>query len=160
MDIYEINKIKVGTRNLIDVTLLSICMTAFVLVATLNPAILAKNYLFTLQLVLAIPLFVCTLLARIKAAYKSDYKPWDNLGFISFTLAYGFFINVVGILLSLFTALSIVLVFFSVNIILDLIRTGIQIHQYQTRSSRPIFRIILHLLIIILLGILPACKIY
>lgn len=153
-------KFKADTRNLIDVTLLVICVTLFGLVATIKPDILSDNPLFTLQLVLAIPFFVCGLLSRIKDAAYGNFSRWKSLSFVSFTLAYGFFINSTGLLLSFVTPLYVVLTFFVVNTLLTLVRAGIVVSYSPNKLKSRVFREIVHILLVVLLGILPALKVF
>lgn len=156
----EQKRFKADTRNLIDVTLLGICITLFGLVATLNPDMLSNNPIFTLQLVSAIPFFMCGLLARVKeAAYSSSYR-WEILSIVSFTLAYGFFINFIGLILSFITPLFIALVFFGVNTLLTLIRATIVVSYNPSKFKSRLARELIHIAIIVFLGVLPALKIY
>lgn len=158
--IEERRRFKADTRNIIDVTLLGICVTLFGLVATLKQEILAQNSIFTLQLVLAIPFFVCGLLARIKETSYNDSTKWTKLVFISFTIAYGFFINSVGLLLSFITPVYASMSFFGVNTLLTLIRAGIVISYTPSKLKSRIFREFIHIAIIVLLGVLPALNVY
>jgi len=154
------NRFKADTRNLIDVTLLGICITLFGLVATIKPEMLSNNPFFVLQLVLAVPFFVCGLLARVKeAAYNDSYR-WSRLSFISFTLAYGFFINAIGLLLSFIAPIYVPIAFFGVNTILTLIRAGIVVSYTPSKLKSRILREATHIALIIFLGVLPALKVY
>ena len=153
-------RFKADTRNLIDVTLLGICITLFGLVATIKPEMLSDNPFFVLQLVLAVPFFVCGLLARVKeAAYNDSYK-WKKLSFISFTLAYGFFINAIGLLLSFITPLYVPMTFFAVNTLLTLTRAGIVVSYAPSKLKSRILRELIHIALIVFLGVLPALKVY
>jgi hypothetical protein len=156
----EQKRFKADTRNLIDVTLLAICITLFGLAATIKPELISENILFTLQLVLAVPFLVCGMLARIKEAAYVDSSRWTKLGFISFTLAYGFFVNSIGLLLSFITIIEVAMAFFIVNTLLTLTREIITISYSPEKLANRIYRVILHLVLIVLLGILPAIKVY
>ncbi len=156
----ERSRFKTDTRNLIDVTLLGICITLFGLVATIKPEIISSNPFFTLQLVLAVPFFMCGLLARIKEAVYSDSHRWTKLGFISFTIAYGFFINSIGLLLSFISAVYISLVFLGVNTALTLVRASIVVSYKPQNLKRRIFREIVHISLIVFLGVLPILGVY
>jgi hypothetical protein len=159
-DIKEIRRFKADTRNLIDVTLLGICITFFGLVATIKPEMLSENPFFSLQLVLAVPFFVCGLLARIKeAAYNDSYR-WTRLSFISFTLAYGFFINSIGLILSFITPIYVSMVFFGANTLLTLTRASIVVSYSAYKFKSRFIREIIHIALIIFLGVLPAIKVY
>jgi hypothetical protein len=156
----EQRKFKADTRNVIDIALLSICITLFGLVSTLKPEMIATNPLFILQLVLAVPLFMCGLLVRIKEVAYSDSLRWTKLGAGTFLLAYGFFINSIGLLLAFTTATYISMVFFAVNTLLTLIRAGIVVSYNSSKLRSRIFREIVQFAIVLFLGILPALGIY
>jgi len=155
-----IERFKADTRNLIDVTLLGICITLFGLVATIKPEMISQNPFFTLQLVLAVPFFVCGLLARIKEATYSDSFRWKKLSFISFTLAYGFFINSIGLILSFTAPIYASMAFFGVNTLLTLIRADIVVAYTPSRLKSRILRESVHIALILFLGVLPALKVY
>jgi hypothetical protein len=110
--------------------------------------------------VFAIPLFINNLFCRIKQAYKDPRQKWDEIGFLSFTLAIGFFINSVGLLLTLFVSIKIVMLFFFLNIFLSLLRSSVQVYYEHSKLKSKVFREILHIALIIFLGILPALKAY
>jgi hypothetical protein len=156
----EKSRFKVDTRNLIDVTLMGICVTFFGLVATIKPEMLSENPFFTLQLVLAVPFYVCGLLARIKEASHSDPYKWKKLNFISFTLAYGFFINSIGLILSFITPIYVAMAFFGVNTLLTLTRASIVVSYNPNKLKGRIFREFTHIALIVFLGVLPALKVY
>ena len=154
------DRFKADTRNVIDVTLLGICITLFGLVATIKPEMLSENPFFVLQLVLAVPFFVCGLFARVKEAAYGDPSRWKKLSFISFTLAYGFFINSIGLLLSFITPIYVALTFFAVNTLLTLIRASIVVSYSPSKLVGRIVREVLHISLIVFLGVLPALKVY
>ena len=153
-------RFKADTRNLVDATFLGICITLFGLVATIKPELLSQNPFFSLQLVLAIPFFVCGLLSRIKEAAYIETRRWATLGFVSFTIAYGFFINSVGLLLSIITPIYTAMAFFAVNTLLTLVRAGIVVSYVPSSLGRRTVREIVHIALIVFLGVLPALKVY
>ncbi|MEI7719032.1 MAG: hypothetical protein WCI72_04135 [archaeon] len=152
-------KFKSDTRNLIDVTLLGICITFFGLVATIRPELL-QNKIFTIQLVLTIPLFMCGLLSRIKEASYVDSQRWANLVFVSTVIGYGFFTNIIGLALSFITPIGIALTFFVTSIGLNWVRAGVVISYDKTQTKRRLIREIAQVAIIVFLGILPAIRFY
>ncbi len=160
MAIKEVVKFKAETRNLIDISLLATCFTAFAFLASSSPEILSNNLFLTFQLVFAIPLFMNNLFCRIKQVYKNPKQKWNEVGSVSFTLAFGFFINFIGLLLALFVPISVILMFFFLNIFLTIIRFSVQVYYEPSKLKKGIFREILHLLMVIFLGILPALKVY
>ena len=153
-------RFKADTRNIIDITLLGICITLFGLVATIRPMIISQNSIFTLQLVLAVPFFMCGLLARIKEASYADCHRWRKLSLISFTIAYGFFINSIGLLLSFITVAYISMAFFAVNTLLTLLRASIVVSYNPQELKGRVFREFIHILLIVFLGVLPALGVY
>jgi len=156
----EQKKFKTDTRNLIDVTLLGICITLFGLVATIRPEMVSGNPFFTLQLVLAVPFFMCGLLARIKEASYTDSHRWVKLSSISFTLAYGFFINAIALLLSFIAAVYVSMIFLAVNTLLTLVRASIAISYAPENMRARILREGVHIALIVFLGILPILGVY
>lgn len=156
----EQGKFKTDTRNSIDVTLLGICITLFGLVATIKPEMISDNPFFTLQLILAVPFFMCGLLARIKQASYRDSYGWEKLSFICFTLAYGFFINSIGLLLSFIAAIYVSLAFFAVNTFLTLVRASIVIYYNPISIKGRLLRELVHVALIVFLGVLPVLGLY
>ena len=156
----EKRRFKADTRNLIDVTLMSIAITLFGLIATIKPELLSENIFFGLQLALTLPLFMCGLLSRIKEATYIKSDKWYNLSTFSFTTAYGFFINVVGLILAFISPLYMALAFFAVNTLLTLVRAGIVISYDKTELKKRVIRETYQILLIIFLGVLPALRIY
>ena len=156
----EVERYRAESKNFIDMTLLGICITFFALVATINPTLLQENVFFTLQLVLAIPFFICGLLARIKKTAYASSSRWEKLNFISFTLAYGFVINAIGLLLAVLVPIYVSMVFFGVNTMLTLVRESIAISYVPAELKKRLFRSLIHVGLIVFLGVLPALKIY
>ncbi|MEI7718760.1 MAG: hypothetical protein WCI72_02745 [archaeon] len=156
----EKRRFKADTRNLIDVTLMSIAITLFGLIATIKPELLSENIVFGLQLALTLPLFMCGLLSRIKEATYVKSDKWYKLSTFSFTTAYGFFINVVGLILAFISPLYMALSFFGVNTLLTLVRAGIVVSYDKTELKKRIIRETYQILLIILLGVLPALRVY
>jgi len=100
------------------------------------------------------------LFCRIKQAYKDPKQKWNGIGFISFTFAFGFFINFVGLLLKLFVPINIVMIFFFLNIFLSAMRSSVQVYHEPAKLKNKLIRELLHISIIVFLGILPALGIY
>jgi hypothetical protein len=151
----ERRRFKADARNLIDVTLLLVVITLFGLVATIKPELMSKSPVFTLQLVLSMPFFMCCLLARIKEATYPEAKLWYKLGYVSFTLAYGLFVNSMALLLSFIAPTYIALVFLVVNTLLTLVRGGIEIYYKKDETRIIVIREICHVGIIVLFGVIP-----
>jgi hypothetical protein len=140
-------------------TLLAICFTVFTLVVTIQPGLLRNTFL-SLQLILSIPLLISSIHARIKMSYNRDAKKWDQFGFITFIIAYSFLINSVGILLGYFVGASIIITFFIVNIILAVIYSAIKVSYDSREYHKRIIEDGMFVLLLLLLGMLPALGVY
>jgi hypothetical protein len=151
---------KEHNRILINITLLGICFTLFTFIIVFNESLLKENQLLTLQLVCAIPLFMTSLLAKVKASHVLGKNRWASLGFHTYLLAYAFLINVVGIFLILFVSNISGFVFFSINILSALIYSGIELSYGKSGIVERIRKDLEFILIIIFLGILPAIGVY
>lgn len=156
----HINQIKEDNRIRINVTLLGICFTLFTFLIAFNPPILKENIFLTLQLVCSIPLFMTSLLARTKASYTLGKSRWTNFGFITYIFAYAFLINVVGIFLISFISLLAGITFFGFNIVLALIYSALEISYDKSRLKERFFKDFIFILILVILGILPAIGFY
>jgi hypothetical protein len=150
----ETNRIK------INLTLLGICFTLFTFLIAFNPDLLKNNLFLTLQLVCSIPLLMTSLLARSKASYTLGRNRWTNFGFITYLLGYSFLINVVGIFLIKFVSLSAGLVFFIGNILLALAYSAMEVSYDSPRLKERFVKDLTFILILVLLGILPAIGVY
>ena len=157
---FLINRIKEDNRIRINVTLLGICFTLFTFLIAFNPDLLKNNTFLTLQLVCAIPLFMTSLLARTKASYNLGNKTWKNLGFATYLLGYAFLINVVGIFLISFVSALAGMVFFIVNILSALIYSAVEVAYDKGELKERVVKDLVFILILVLLGILPALNIY
>lgn len=152
--------IKENNRIKINVTILGICFTLFTFLIAFNPDLLKQNIFLTLQLVCAIPLIMTSLLARTKASYTLGRRRWNHLGFITYLLAYAFLINVVGIFLISFVSLVAGIVFFIVNILAAIVYSLTEVSYDQSRLRERMIKDLVFILILVLLGILPAMGIY
>lgn len=156
----ELNQIKENNRIKINLALLGICFTLFTFLIAFNPELLKNNLFLTLQLVCSIPLFMTSILARTKSSYTQERKRWKSLGFITYLLGYAFLINVIGIFLIDFVTFSSGLIFFSVNIFLALTYSILEISYDSARLKERFFKDLAFILILVLLGILPAIGVY
>ena len=144
------------SKNLANVTLLGICFTIFTFIISIRPELLIRDYVLTLQLVCSIPLFMSTIFARIKAGHLKKAKYVGAYGSTTFLLGYTFLVNVVGLLTSNFISLKISMIFFIVNILAALSYTIVQIGDHKNTWKRRIIKDGAFIILIILLGILPA----
>jgi hypothetical protein len=100
------------------------------------------------------------LLARTKASYTPERNRWTNFGFITYLLAYAFLINVVGIFLISFISFFVGIIFFSANIVLAITYSIMEISYDTTRLKERLIKDLTFVIILVLLGILPALGIY
>jgi hypothetical protein len=156
---FELNKRKSDSRVMANLTLLGISITLFGLIITINPKLL-DSALLAYQLVLSIPFFTSSTFARSKMAYTRNARKWDLFGFITFILAYGFLINSIGLLLANFASNQVVVTFFVINIILAISYSSIQVWYDKSKLKGRIFQDLTFTILIILLGILPALRVY
>jgi len=157
---FEINKQRENNRIKINDVLLGICFTLFTFLIALNPKLLKENLFLTLQLVCAIPFLMSSLLARTKASYNHDKQRWKDFGFYTYLLGYSFLLNVVGIFLISSISFWTGIIFFAINIFLALVYSAIEISYDKTRFNERLVKDIVFIIILILLGILPAMGIY
>jgi hypothetical protein len=132
----------------------------FTFIIVFNESLLKENELLTLQLVCAIPLFMTSLLAKVKASHILGKNRWASLGFHTYLFAYAFLINVVGIFLISFVSNMAGFVFFAINIISALIYSSIELSYDTSKIKERIRKDLEFILIIVLLGILPALGVY
>jgi hypothetical protein len=151
---------KEHNRILINITLLGICFTLFTFIVVFNQDLLKENLFLTLQLVCAIPLFMTSLLAKVKASYMFGKNRWATLGFETYLLAYAFLLNVVGIFLMLYVSYLAGIVFFIVNILSALTYSAVELSYDKSKFKERMMKDIYFILIIVLLGILPAIGFY
>jgi len=156
----EENKVRAGLHTGTNVNYLFIAFTAFTFIATINQDLLRNNLLMTIQLVLSIPMFMSSILARAKLSEAVHTKTLRNFGSFCFITGYAFLINTVGILVGMLVSDKIGILFFAVNILMALAYSYIQIKLDLSRIKRRIIKDGYFILIIILLGLLPILKIY
>jgi len=142
----------------VNLQLLQISFVIFIFIATANPQLLKNNILLAIQLTLSIPLMMSSIFARqrLMGGGIKRIKEWNNYGFITFVLAYGFLVNSVGIVLSSLLGIKIGLVFFLVNIINPLTYSYMEIKDDKKELKSRIYKDLLFIGIVILLGILPS----
>ena len=157
---FEIAYRKESNRVVISSALLAICFTLFTFLIAVNPNLLKENIFLTLQLVLSIPFFTTSLLVRTKTSYTLHKSKWTNFGFITYILAYTFLINVVGISLAIFISVYAALIFFISSIVLALVYSSLEIYYDQARFKERILKDAFFVLILVVLGILPALRVY
>jgi len=157
---FLINHVKEDNRIKINVTLLGLCFTMFTFIAVFNLDLLKESLFLTLQLVCSIPLLMTSLLARSKASYTLGRNCWKKFGFLTYLLGYAFLINVVGIFLISFVSLFAGITFFIVNIILAMAYSFMEVSYDSARLKERFVKDLAFILILVLLGILPALRVY
>ncbi|MEK6913930.1 MAG: hypothetical protein AABW47_04660, partial [Nanoarchaeota archaeon] len=122
--------------------------------------VLTDNFLVTLQLVISIPLFKSSILARAKLRVMTKSKKVDEFGHLTFTIAYAFLINVVGILLVSLLSLQAGIIFFGANILLTLTYSVIMTLEEKSKLKERIIKDLFFILVLVLGGVLPIIGVY
>ena len=156
----ERRRFKVDTRNAVDITLMGIAITLLGLIITIKPELLIDNPFLGIQLATVVPLFLCGLLSRIKEVSYSNSRRWSKLTRISFVVGYGFFINILGLILAFVAPIYLAMSFFAADLLLTVVRAGIVVSYNPQGFKERLSREAVQLLIIIFLGILPALRVY
>jgi len=144
---------KASTRIALNRSLLAIIISVFFLIINLREEILFQKIL-TVQLVLAIPLFITSILSYSKIGYRNEIKRWNILGYITFIFAYAFMLNVIGILLGDIVGVAIALIFFASSWILTLTYSFVDISYDKSVIKERIIKDSLFISIQIILGVL------
>jgi hypothetical protein len=140
-------------------SLLSIAIGIFFLTINLKAELLENKYLL-FQLCSSIPIFLTAILSYSKAGYRTNYKPWDWLGWFTFTIGYSFIINVISILINIKINHSIAIYFLIVSAIGALIYSITDIvYDRQTLKER-ILKDSLFLSLLTFLGLFVVLGIY
>ena len=153
-------QIKANLGLNINRSLLAVCFTIFVLIITLSPKLFSNFVLVTIQLTIAIPLLLSSILAKTKAVSTKKYELWDSYGFITFLLGYSFLINVVGIILSKTLGLKFGLTFLGANIAISILYFLVELLEDKTKLRSKLKKNIFFIALIVLGGILPSVGIY
>jgi len=144
---------KASTRIALNRSLLAIIISVFFLIINLREEILFQKIL-TVQLVLAIPLFITSILSYSKIGYRNEIKRWNILGYITFIFAYAFMLNVIGILLGDIVGVAIALTFFASSWILTLTYSFVDIGYNKSVIKERIIKDSLFISIQIIFGVL------
>jgi len=106
--------VKASSRIALDRSLLAVVIGVFFLTINLKEELLFQKIL-SLQLILAIPLFITSILAYSKVGYRKKIERWNMLGWITFIFGYAFLLNVIGILIGEVTGIMMAILFFILN---------------------------------------------
>lgn len=154
---HTISDIRVHMNN----TYLLVVFTIFTLLVTLTPELLKEDPFLSIQIVLSIPLLFSAIFARSRSVYTGkDTRLWNTYGFLCFLIAYTFLVNSVGILLSIFSTPTVVIVFFVANLILSSAYSTLEVRERVERIKERLWKDTIFIALIIFLGLLPALGIY
>lgn len=141
--------------------LLATAFTLFTFIISLNSALVKSNIFLSLQLSLSIPLYFGSIFARAKLnSITKKLIIWERFGFFTFILAYGFMINVIGILLAKLVSINIGLLFWLTNIVSALSYSFLEIYSREANFTSRLLKDMFFIGIIIFFGILPTLGIY
>jgi hypothetical protein len=146
---------KAKARQQLNTALLGISFTVFALVITLKPELI-KDEILSIQLVLAIPLIISSIFARIRLSYAHSEKRWELFGYGTFIIAYSFLINTMGILLASVVSLTAALGFFAVNIVAAILYSAIEISYSRKEILERVVKDAVFFGLVTALGILPS----
>jgi hypothetical protein len=144
----------------VNLWLMGTAFTLFTFIITINPDLIRNNDFLSLQLTLAIPLLFSSIFARGRLTCGKEVVLWNNYGFITFIIAYGFLVNAIGILLSTLVSINIGLIFWLVNILSAFLYSLLEIKEDKAKISTRLWRDGIFILIVVLGGLLPILGIY
>lgn len=152
-EVFETNPGKAANRIAINSFMMGSLFFMFTLIWTLNPR--GFSNIIIIQLVMAIPLLFVSSLAYSKIAYWKETKLWDILGWFTNNTANIFLLNVVGLMISQLLR-ELALYYFSLNLILMLIYSTINV-IYQPKSlGEKIFKYLYFVIVMFFGGIRPS----
>jgi hypothetical protein len=155
----ETNPEKSKNRITLNTSLLSIAVGIFFLTINLRSELLLIRGL-VIQLVLAIPLLFTSILSYAKVGYRKKTRKWDTLGFLTFSFAYAFILNVIGILLANIVSLQISLIFFASSWILAIIYSIIDTSYKRRVIKERIVKDLIFISIQLFFGVFVVLGIY
>lgn len=150
---------KATNRVALNRSLLAMIVGVFFLTINLTPGLLEKKIL-AFQLIIAMPLLVTSVLAYSKIGYHYRTERWNWLGWATFTIAYAFILNVVGILIAQIIGAAAALVFFAASWVCMMFYSGIDISYHQSKIRQRILKDGLFVIIQILFGVLVVLELY
>ncbi|MFA6252466.1 MAG: hypothetical protein WCX74_03640 [Candidatus Paceibacterota bacterium] len=144
----------------VNLWLLGVLFTVFTFLVATNAQVLRDNIIIAFQLTAAIPLMMSSIFARQRLAYSEKReKEWHVYGFIMFILAYSFLINSVGITIAYLVNIKVSILFFLINIINPIVYSYMEIMDDRTKIKSRIIKDGFFIIIVIILGVLPALAI-
>ncbi|MEI6731979.1 MAG: hypothetical protein WCK90_04855 [archaeon] len=142
----------------INLGLLTIAFAMLTFILTVGPSLIKNSFIVAIQLVLTIPLLTFLTLVRSKQGSFRKYTNINPLASLLFSISYGFLLNSIGILLGLLVNTSLAMIFFAVSIIMPIVYSASLIIAKQETFKKRLLKDALFIVIIIVLGILPALK--
>lgn len=149
---------KSQSRVNLNIFLLSVSITAFFLIVNLRQEFL-NNKLLLLQLVLAIPLFLTSIIANSKIAYKEKPVRWNRLGWLTFVVGYAFIINIIGIVIGNLISVTISLIFFGASWFLTVTKSLVDLSNDKTILKERIIKDSLFIALQLTCGVFVVLKI-
>jgi hypothetical protein len=156
----ELTRIKAQDRLNVNLWLLGIVFTIFTFIIAVNPDLLRTDRILAVQLALTIPLFLDSIFARTRMSYSQKVAVWNNYGFITFVLGYAFLTNVIGLLLAFLVSTWVSMVFFIVSICSAVVYSFFEVSENKSRLKERFYKDLFFIMVIVILGILPALRIY
>jgi len=150
---------KSSNRINLNTSLLSIVVGIFFLTINLRSELLLIDGL-VIQLVLSIPLLFTSILAYTKLGYRREVAKWDTLGFITFSIAYAFILNVIGILLAHMVSVQVSITFFVSSWILAVIYSLVDISYRKGRIKERVIKDLIFISIQFFFGLLVVLGVY
>jgi hypothetical protein len=150
---------KATSRIDLNSDLLQVAIGAFFVIITMRAELLSSKPLL-IQLVASIPLLLTSTLAYSKVRYKKDVAGWNQLGWITFIIAYAFLMNTIGILIGVWIDVSMSLIFFSLSCVLTIIHSAIEVKYDRKCLRERVLKDMLFISVQIVLGVLVVLKVF
>jgi hypothetical protein len=141
----------------VSLSLLAMSLTTFVFIISANPKLLETS-IFTMQILIAIPCLLASVLGRMKLAKTSDVR-WEPFGYYYWIVGYACLINTIGIIVGFRFSQIGALLFFAANIIVPIS------YSWHASSIRPeslherLRKDALFIALVIIFGLLPALNV-
>ena len=143
-----------------ELFLFSTVITVFVLMVTLKSSILINNFFLTSQLVVAIPLFLNSVVSNITAQKGKDEKSWQKHASFMFLLGYAFLNNTIGILIAMYVNKYLAIIFFLINWLIMLSYSYLKVKLKHSLLKERIRKDAMFIIIQIVLGLLPVLSVH
>ncbi len=151
---------KSTARLQLVIRLIAVAFMMFIFIMTVRPEIFSENLFMVTQLVFAIPILLTAALAMSKMMYSHESLVWDNLAFVTFTVGFAFLMNVVGILIALYTNVMVAIAYFIMIWTLHVIYSMSYISYDKSAKKERLTKDFLFITVQFLLGLLPALGLF